>query len=261
MSESRGTILAAIIAGVLGIVAVVVGVILPQAFDDDPAQPTQPPSALVTTTAPTTEPVIVGNPTPSATLAPTPTPNPAILYSTMSSGWGAWTGSEPSFTPIGDLLVTNGKSAFSYKIAPIDPPPMNDFAVEADIQAVHACVSFGLITRIESTEKILNGSQLKANGGYWGVVVKNNEAVIMKNVDGGISTLDTSEILSRGAYAIDDAWHTYRLEAQGTTIRLLVDGTLITTVTDNSYPTTGQVGIFDTSCALNIRRFEVTTIT
>ena len=58
-------------------------------------------------------------------------------------------------------------------------------------------------------------------------------------------------------YQFDHAWHTYRLEVQGTTIRLFLDGAQRAEATDNRYRDPGQVGVYTYDMQISLRSFKV----
>ncbi len=141
------------------------------------------------------------------------------------------------------MLVNDGMTESSV-IAPFEPGTLSDYAVEAEIQYVRSdnpwCPnSFGLFAR--------DGD----SGGYYGAVCFEGEFEVQAGWSGG------SDLLAQQTYALDNEWHTYRLEVNGNQVRFLVDGAILLSFNDNRMLDGGSVGLFVNGYQVNVRAFRV----
>jgi len=61
-------------------------------------------------------------------------------------------------------------------------------------------------------------------------------------------------------YLMDDDWHTYRLEVEGTTVRLLFDGRTVAAKEDTQFLESGQVRVISIQAPIIIRSFNVVAL-
>jgi Domain of Unknown Function (DUF1080) len=59
------------------------------------------------------------------------------------------------------------------------------------------------------------------------------------------------------AYDPSTQWHTYRLEVRGDDLRLLIDGQDVVEVVDPTFSSQVQIGLFSTTCRIQVRDFSV----
>ena len=148
------------------------------------------------------------------------------------------------------MLINDGKSTRIAQIFAPFTPPTPDYAVEAEIQYVRTSGDsfypmFGLVGRMNDEKLGYALRFLTANGP--GVGAATAAGTMMNWVSG----------ITHSRMNVDSDWHTYRIEFIGNQLRVFMDGGLMSETTDNTYLDAGKVGLFSSSCELNVRSFKV----
>jgi hypothetical protein len=136
---------------------------------------------------------------------------------------------------------TNSSPATPGIAAPYEVTGISDYAVETEIQA------------ITTGQPCFDITTIRTNANWFGykAVVCQGVAVLEKV---GISALIET------VFDPKTDWHTYRLEAKGSSIRLLVDGKLLLQADDSMYSSGGKLGISSFQTRLNVKSYKVFAI-
>jgi len=171
-----------------------------------------------------------------------PAPGTTLYYADTSGGLDKWTGSS-DWKHVNGMLVNDGNGSTDRWIrAPYQPSDGANYAVEAEIQVVRNCHTFGIIARA------------KGQGNYAaGAWCENGSAQIWA----WSNDATNYNTLVKQTYSTDSDWHTYRFEVRGNSLRLLIDSNLVAETMDNQYLLAGQVGLWSDSTQISVRSFKV----
>ncbi len=235
-----------------------------QAITNTPPNPPHLTKTLSTVT-------VMPTPSPTPTFTPTPTPTPmqpgTVLYNEDGSdNWQGWLASGPDWTvQNGKLINTDGKG--DPLIVPYNPGAngYNDYEVVAKITRVKFMSdyggSFGIVVRNDGNGGgytfSLCASLGYAFGGTWGCNMDYNTYTKSELLSGQQfpdgHPLKTAPFLSTAG-----SEYTYRIDVKGGTITTYInDNPILGTVTDYTYPSGGQVSIWDSGCQLVISNIEI----
>jgi hypothetical protein len=141
---------------------------------------------------------------------------------------------------------TNSSSVSPGIQAPYEVTSTLDYAVETEIQVVGASQPCFDITTIRTSA---NWSGYKAVVCFGSVSIRKIESTHSANV-----------VIASVVFDPKTDWHTYRLEAKGTTLRLLIDRNQVLQVNDNTYLSGGSLGMNSFQTQLNVRSYKVFAI-
>jgi len=196
---------------------------------------------------------------------PTPSPTPSIksgdvLYQSDST-WSGWNGTK-DWKVNGGLLLNDGTYA-DYNanptiVAPYQSGGIADYAVAIQMQVVSA---FTTGTIYPCFYIAIRGTAL-SNGwqGYAAAICANlghGPAVQIVAVD---SSNNIFAVLSTAPFDPQNAWHSYRVEAKGTTIKFFVDGGLLLSADDSRYLNAGQIGLWSEYMQVKLSSFKITAL-
>jgi hypothetical protein len=188
-----------------------------------------------------------------ATTASTPSvPHGTLLYAAdWTSGLNGWRGSA-DWKVINGILTSDGSyqdANYGSHVSPTIEPPYqatgtSDYAVEVRIQQIggQGCLDAAVIRGSVATDGVqgyrlaigcLGGATLYAAHG------------------------STFYSIAHEDFNPGNNWHTYRLEAQGTTISAFIDGIRVLEANDNRYLSGGYIGIKSQATQINVSSFKV----
>lgn len=140
------------------------------------------------------------------------------------------------------MLVNDGsRREFSPVTAPFRPP-IDDYAVETEIQRPKTSDYFGIFAR-----RVQNGGYAFGADYYDRLQVQRL----------GSSGSRRSDLMENNNYKIDNDWRTYRVEVKGNTLRLLVNGGQVLEASDNQYLSAGETGLYVQGAQVNVRSFKI----
>ena len=159
------------------------------------------------------------------------------------------------------MLVNDGTEFSRYITVPFDPGPIENYAVEAEIQFT------GLEGRPHSNcfDAPIFGIAVRAEqdmaGYFGGVYVGNIGSCMWPNIASILYLQDALDDQRAGIadrqFTPGDSWHTYRIEVSGNQITLLIDGAKVVDVTDNRFLSGGGVGLYTNAVQIDIRSFKM----
>jgi hypothetical protein len=68
------------------------------------------------------------------------------------------------------------------------------------------------------------------------------------------------DVLSTAPFDPQNAWHSYRVEAKGTTIKFFVDGGLLLSADDSRFLNAGQIGLWSEYMQVKLSSFKITAL-
>lgn len=169
-----------------------------------------------------------------------------LLYQAdWSQGLNSWHGGS-QWSVNNGMLMSNGETQGKYYIVAPYQPTVSNYAIEAQIQFLQNTSFpdpkvFGLFVRSGPNED---------ERGYDGYVFGGDAKI-------RIAHDPNSLILGATPYTLDTGLHIYRLEVKDSTITLLIDGVEMVQATDSTFSAPGLLGVYDNSCQINVRSFEV----
>ncbi|MDQ2830362.1 MAG: hypothetical protein M3Y74_15115 [Chloroflexota bacterium] len=168
-----------------------------------------------------------------------PAPGTILYQADTSGGFDKWSGSS-AWKHVNGMLVNDGSQKDTI-IAPYHPGHIANYAVVAEVQMPGQCNDdIGILARFISSQ------------GYWGGIHCLDFAAIWA----GNFPWDDNRLINQN-YALDQDWHTFRLEVQGNTVKFLIDGATLAQTTDNRYLDGRGVGVFSLGTQIDIRSFKV----
>jgi hypothetical protein len=167
-----------------------------------------------------------------------------------------------SWTASGDLLRSDGSTAFAEPWLKLATVPTPAFAVEAEMRVASVLEtvcdqSFGLVGGSPASGTVVGGGLLfPCDGG--------SALARLTNVGEWEDGYNGDTVLAEEAFDPGEDWHTYRFEVRGDQIRLLVDGVgLVTTEPDTPLDpeaTDREAGIWAQGVGVEVRRVVVVTL-
>lgn len=218
------------------------------------------PTASVVPSTPTPSPTPIPSPTPTTMPSPTPSPTPAspqpgtVLYqANWSNGLDGWAGSQ-DWKSQGGMLVSDGtyQDTNGSQISPTIEPPYqvketSDYAVEVRIQQLGGQGCFDAV--------VLRGS-VATDGvqGYRFTIGCYGGATIYAAHGSSLNQIAHVD------FDPGNTWHTYRLEAKGTSITAFIDGIQVLGVTDATYLSGGVLGMKSEATQIDVSSFKVIVV-
>lgn len=183
-----------------------------------------------------------------------PTPQTCSKLCTLynengSDNWKGWALNANWNALDGKLLSGANGQPDQWVRAPYQLGNMSDYVVEAEIQVVSGCWTFGIIVRSAQQGNYAVGIYCQPGGPYaviwaWNGSPGNYSYNILKysTFDPGTST------------------HLFETEVSGNDIRLLIDGSLEVEANDNQFTSGGEVGIWSNNEQIAVTSFKITTL-
>lgn len=203
----------------------------------------------------------VGSPA-AASALPTATPKEGdVLYvADWSNGLNGWTGTT-DWTTLNGMLVNDGTGNGRSLFAPYFPDSVEDYAVETQIQYVRSggkqnrCPEIDIVVRATDQGDIATGIVTNANSCKPNLRGDIGQYVLQYS--NANKTSYQVVWLASTAFALDNDWHTYRMEVRGNTITTYVDGKRVLVSQDNRFLGPGKVGMVAGNIQINVRSFKV----
>ncbi len=191
--------------------------------------------------------MLISNPT------PLPTEESALYKADWSSGMNGWTGSS-EWKVVNGQLVSDGTisdypaTGHDAVMAPYQPSTAN-YAIEAKIQIINSLnkCRFGIRGRVQAGDSFLTGYSIGVDTEQGGILIGSFPS----------HSFDWLAKLASKIYTPDLAWHTYRAAFKDNQISLFIDGNDVLQVTDNTYVNSGQIGLGNSTCQINVSSFKV----
>lgn len=198
--------------------------------------------------------------TPASTLLSSPTsapkPGDVLCQADAARGWNGWGASgEWQISSNGELINTGtGLGGPPTIVAPCQLG-VNDYSVEANIQAVHW--QFDLITQFAIVVRGGVSSDGYPQGYSVGMIINGNGYTPEHAAAISKSPGDFMQTLKYAPYNLDNMPHDYLVKVEGNMITFSIDGTTLLTVPDNTFPSGEQVGLWSEDTELTISSIKI----
>lgn len=188
----------------------------------------------------------------------TPTPRPVqpgtvLCKEDWQNGMDGWSGTS-DWKIAGGMLVNDGTAPSNYNHTLLAPCQIStsNYAVEAKIQYIKGGYGFGVLSR--------GGG----DNGYEGWITVDSISTGELAAEIVYASQTPFDYIVQKPYAVDDAWHTYRLEVKDLNLAFYIDGTKIADTTDPTYLSAGRVGLtvngLWSGCQIYVKSFQVTAL-